>query len=220
MPTFNSLYEDNREALRWTWIAGRSSSERLLDTPATAGLASADLVGHLNLIHPNRLHVLGEAEVRYYTQMEPGRGEANFGRLDLQTRQLQAVARSRTTALDPLGEQTVFPTSLLQLLAPFVHRSIGRLDEHQAFRRLLQVDAQFVGFPFQLGERFVIELHVVTEERQAQASAALERAVATATVATLSPQQGNNVLLEVGRFIDRIFQKALSGRAEGICGVD
>jgi HPr kinase/phosphorylase len=73
MPTFNSLYEDNREALRWTWIAGRGSSERLLDTPATAGLASADLVGHLNLIHPNRLHVLGEAEVRYYTQMEPGR---------------------------------------------------------------------------------------------------------------------------------------------------
>jgi HPr kinase/phosphorylase len=63
MPTFQSLYEDNREALRWSWIAGRDSSERLLDTPATAGLASADLVGHLNLIHPNRLHVLGEAEV-------------------------------------------------------------------------------------------------------------------------------------------------------------
>src|SRR5512147_186848 len=73
MPTFNSLYEDNREALRWTWIAGRGSSERLLDTPATAGLASADLVGYLNLIHPNRLHVLGQPEVRYYSQMDPAR---------------------------------------------------------------------------------------------------------------------------------------------------
>lgn len=70
MPTFQSLYEDNRDALRLSWIAGQGSSERPLDTPSTAGLASADLVGHLNLIHPNRLHVLGEAEVRYYTQLE------------------------------------------------------------------------------------------------------------------------------------------------------
>jgi HPr kinase/phosphorylase len=73
MPTFKSLYDDNREALRLTWIAAQDAATKALDTPATAGLASADLVGHLNLIHPNRLHVLGDAEVRYYTQMEPAR---------------------------------------------------------------------------------------------------------------------------------------------------
>lgn len=73
MPTFQSLYDDNREALRLTWIAGREAASKPLDTPSTAGLASADLVGHLNLIHPNRLHVLGDAEVRYYTTMEPSR---------------------------------------------------------------------------------------------------------------------------------------------------
>jgi HPr kinase/phosphorylase len=73
MPTFQSLYDDNREVLRFSWIAAHGAAAKLLDTPATAGLASADLVGHLNLIHPNRLHVLGEAEVRYYTQMEPSR---------------------------------------------------------------------------------------------------------------------------------------------------
>lgn len=73
MPTFRSLYEDNREALRLVWIAGEGSADRALDSPATAGLASADLVGHLNLIHPSRLHVLGEAEVRYYTLMDPKR---------------------------------------------------------------------------------------------------------------------------------------------------
>lgn len=43
MPTFQSLYEDNRDALRLSWIAGQGSSERPLDTPSTAGLASADL---------------------------------------------------------------------------------------------------------------------------------------------------------------------------------
>ena len=73
MPTFQSLYDDNREALRLSWIAAQGAAVKLLDTPATAGLASADLVGHLNLIHPNRLHVLGAAEVRYYSQMEPSR---------------------------------------------------------------------------------------------------------------------------------------------------
>ncbi len=73
MPTFLSLYEDNREPLRLSWIAGQSAADKPLDSPSTAGLASADLVGHLNLIHPNRLHVLGEAEVRYYSQMEPSR---------------------------------------------------------------------------------------------------------------------------------------------------
>jgi len=73
MPTFKSLFEENREQLKLEWLAGRSSADKPLDTPATAGLASADLVGHLNLIHPNRLHVLGQPEVRYYLKLEPGR---------------------------------------------------------------------------------------------------------------------------------------------------
>ncbi len=73
MPTFQSLFDDNREALKLSWVAGQTAADSPLDTPATAGLASADLVGHLNLIHPSRLHVLGEAEVRYYGMMESAR---------------------------------------------------------------------------------------------------------------------------------------------------
>jgi HPr kinase/phosphorylase len=73
MPTFKSLFEENRDSLRLEWLAGRSSADKLLDTPANAGLASADLVGHLNLIHPNRLHVLGRPEVHYYLKMDPTR---------------------------------------------------------------------------------------------------------------------------------------------------
>jgi HPr kinase/phosphorylase len=73
MPTFQSLFDDNRTILRLEWLAGRASARKLLDTPATTGLASADLVGFLNLIHPNRLHVFGEAEIRYYRGLEPAR---------------------------------------------------------------------------------------------------------------------------------------------------
>jgi HPr kinase/phosphorylase len=73
MPTFKSLFEENRDSLKLEWLVGRSSADRPLDTPANAGLASADLVGHLNLIHPNRLHVLGQPEVHYYLKLDATR---------------------------------------------------------------------------------------------------------------------------------------------------
>ena len=73
MPSFQSLYEDNREALQLQWVAGRAAADKPLITPATAHLASPDLVGFLNPIHPARLHVLGDSEVRYYNELEPAR---------------------------------------------------------------------------------------------------------------------------------------------------
>lgn len=73
MPTFQSLFDDNREALKLEWLAGRAGANNALITPATAGLASPDLVGFLNPVHPDRLHVLGHAEIRYYSEMEPAR---------------------------------------------------------------------------------------------------------------------------------------------------
>ena len=73
MPNFQSLFEDNREALQLEWLAGRSAADKPLITSGTANLASPDLVGFLNPVHPARLHVLGHAEVRYYSEMEPAR---------------------------------------------------------------------------------------------------------------------------------------------------
>lgn len=73
MSTFRSLFEDNREALELEWIGGTAAADDPLETPATTGLASADLIGHLNLIHPNRIHVLGIPEIDYFARMEPAR---------------------------------------------------------------------------------------------------------------------------------------------------
>jgi HPr kinase/phosphorylase len=73
MPNFQSLFEANRESLQLEWLAGRSAAEKPLVTPTTANLASPDLVGFLNPIHPARVQVLGHAEVRYYSEMEPAR---------------------------------------------------------------------------------------------------------------------------------------------------
>ncbi len=73
MPNFESLFEHNRKALKLEWLAGRAAADKPLITQATANLSSPDLVGFLNPIHPTRLHVLGHAEVRYYSEMEPAR---------------------------------------------------------------------------------------------------------------------------------------------------
>jgi HPr kinase/phosphorylase len=73
MITVGSVFDDNREALALDWIAGRSGAERPLAGSESASVAAPDLVGHLNLIHPNRLHVLGLPEIKYIERMDPGR---------------------------------------------------------------------------------------------------------------------------------------------------
>jgi len=52
------LHEDNREALALAWIAGRDAATFVRRDPA----ASAALIGHLNLTHPNRIQVAGADE--------------------------------------------------------------------------------------------------------------------------------------------------------------
>jgi HPr kinase/phosphorylase len=56
------LYEDNAARLGLDWVTGRGGETRAVrrDTADTAAL-----VGHLNLIHPNRIQVLGQRELDY-----------------------------------------------------------------------------------------------------------------------------------------------------------
>jgi len=70
MLTIQELVSDNADKISLTWIAGAGAAHRLI--PDT-GMASADLVGHLNLIHPARIQVFGKAELSYYTRFEPKR---------------------------------------------------------------------------------------------------------------------------------------------------
>jgi HPr kinase/phosphorylase len=62
------LFEAFRERLKWQWLAGLGASERKFDEVAVrAARSGADLVGYLNYIHPYRVQVLGEREVKYLT---------------------------------------------------------------------------------------------------------------------------------------------------------
>ncbi len=66
------LFEEFRSRLRWEWIAGLGASERRFDDAAVReARSSADLVGHLNYIHPYRVQVLGRREIAYLSNATP-----------------------------------------------------------------------------------------------------------------------------------------------------
>ena len=58
------LFEDNRDKLGLTWLAGRQGGSRVLT--GEAGLKpTMGQIGHMNLIHPFRMQVMGAAELAY-----------------------------------------------------------------------------------------------------------------------------------------------------------
>jgi HPr kinase/phosphorylase len=59
-----SVIEAMSERLVLRWIAGQGGDERLI-THEPGPKGSPSLVGHLNLIHPNQIQVLGRDELSY-----------------------------------------------------------------------------------------------------------------------------------------------------------
>ncbi|WP_276808643.1 HPr(Ser) kinase/phosphatase [Castellaniella defragrans] len=71
MLTIQELIRDNTEKIAFSWVSGKeAAAHRLI---SDTGGAAADLIGHLNLIHPGRIQVFGAEEMSYYTRLEPRR---------------------------------------------------------------------------------------------------------------------------------------------------
>jgi HPr kinase/phosphorylase len=70
MLTVQDLVNDNVSDICFKWVAGQSAADRLIPDN---GMAAADLIGHLNLIHPSRIQVFGREEMDYYTRFGPRR---------------------------------------------------------------------------------------------------------------------------------------------------
>ncbi len=59
-----TLFRDVAEHLNLQWVAGRNGGQRTLSSETVQKPALA-LIGHLNFVHPNRVQVLGCAEMDY-----------------------------------------------------------------------------------------------------------------------------------------------------------
>jgi len=65
------LFEDNLEKLKLEWTAGRGGGARELNSEPTKD-SSKGLIGHLNIVHPNLIQVLGASEVEYLEGLDTG----------------------------------------------------------------------------------------------------------------------------------------------------
>jgi HPr kinase/phosphorylase len=65
--TVRALFEHHREALSLRWVGSDAGSDR---AAASGSCEPAELIGYLNLIHPNRIHVYGVAELEYTQRLD------------------------------------------------------------------------------------------------------------------------------------------------------
>ena len=68
--TANDLFEAQHTLLKLKWVAGRTGNDRTLEG-ASAKFPGMALVGHLNFVHPNRVQVIGSAEIAYLNKLNP-----------------------------------------------------------------------------------------------------------------------------------------------------
>lgn len=68
--TVERFFTDNEQSLKLGWVSGLNGGQLEF---AAEGTAPADLVGHLNLIHPTRAQVLGHQEIFYFEKLDPER---------------------------------------------------------------------------------------------------------------------------------------------------
>ncbi len=67
MLVIKDLVDDNAKDVAFEWLAGTEGAQRSI---ADDGRAAADLIGHLNLIHPARIQVFGHEEMAYYNRFD------------------------------------------------------------------------------------------------------------------------------------------------------
>jgi HPr kinase/phosphorylase len=79
MSTVRKVFEDNREALGLSWIVDEAAeadpgARAKADSAfKEAHLAVTDLIGYYNLIHPDRIQVVGRREVDYFATLSDRR---------------------------------------------------------------------------------------------------------------------------------------------------
>jgi HPr kinase/phosphorylase len=128
------LFEDNREKLRLEWVAGRSGAMPDI-APERVSSSTEGLVGHLNLIHPNWIQVIGRTEVGYLQALDPAVREGALAQLattDIFCMIVtggesapEAVCRMAETSSTPLFASPLPSVHLMWLLRYYLARALA-----------------------------------------------------------------------------------------------
>jgi len=149
------LFEDNRDKLRLTWVAGRDGRTKDLNSELTKD-SSKGLIGHLNFIHPNLIQVLGGSEVSYLNSLAPAASAKILG--EVATRDLAcfivAGAEQAPEPLVAIAESTQTPlflspvpsVELMWMLRPYLARLLAEsTTAHGVFLDVLGMGVLITG---------------------------------------------------------------------------
>ncbi|MCA1977814.1 MAG: HPr(Ser) kinase/phosphatase [Thiobacillus sp.] len=133
-----ALFRDMAEQLGLAWVAGRAGGQRTLSSE-TVQKPTLALIGHLNFIHPNRVQVLGCAEMDYL------RGLSETGLADairhLFSTELAAImvanGEAVPAALLDAAEQSQTPLFTSPLAGPVLMSHLG----HYLTQELAETDS-------------------------------------------------------------------------------
>ncbi len=152
-----SIFDDNAAALKLGWLTGHEGWERGFSAETVANAtSSADLVGHLNLIHPNRIQVLGEAEINYYQRQSDEDRSRNMAELiALEPPFLVVAERSRappelvlrsTRSSTPLFTTRMSAAAVIDSLRLYMSRILApRATLHGVFLDILGMGVLLTG---------------------------------------------------------------------------
>jgi HPr kinase/phosphorylase len=122
------LFRRAGEQLQLAWIAGHAGGNRRL-TSETVQKPTLALIGHLNFVHPNRVQVLGCAEMDYLRRLTPAALRQAID--NLYSTELAAVVIANGEAVPPpfseAAERTATPLFTSPEQSPGLMRILGYL---------------------------------------------------------------------------------------------
>lgn len=153
----NELYKQTRRKLKLNWVAGLDGGSNTL-TSETVTKPSLALIGHLNFVHPNRVQVLGCAEMDYLRSLESTEAEraiANLYSTDLAAIIVangEKVPESLTAAADshaiPLFTSPLRSPELMDILSHYLAQAMAEtISLHGVFMEVQGFGALIKGSP-------------------------------------------------------------------------
>src|SRR5574340_1664141 len=130
------LFRDMAAQLDLQWVAGRNGGQRTLSSE-TIQKPTLALIGHLNFVHPNRVQVLGCAEMDYLRDLTASGLQEAIDHLF--SAELAAIVVSNGEAVPPVllesAERTETPLFTSSLASPILMSYLG----HYLTQRLAEV---------------------------------------------------------------------------------
>ena len=149
-----TLFRDLAEQLGLQWVAGRTGGDRTLSSE-TIQKPTLALIGHLNFVHPNRVQVLGCAEMDYLRGLSASSLREAIDHLF--SNELAAIVISNGEAVPPVlretAERTGTPLFSSTLASPILMSYLG----HYLTQSLAEMTSQHGVFLEVLGMGVLIK---------------------------------------------------------------